>query len=143
MKRLKNIEGKNKQQLEAIKDQEEKQLQTFTKKTNQVDDFKNVSYRNELNSEAKKAYDKIRKQGKKIKYTELISTGSSAKHRYNFTIFLDLKTFAESLYNGSVSLEVAKLKKRNMENEIERLEDYNPKKEEIKTQKKMFFRKCK
>ena len=46
LKRLKNIEGKNEQQLEVIKDQGEKQLQIFAKKTNPVHDFKNISFRN-------------------------------------------------------------------------------------------------
>ena len=110
------------------------QLQ-IARKTNQVDDFKNLSFRNELNFRAKIAYDEIKKQGEKIKYTELVCVGSSIKHYYNFTIFLDFKTFAESLYNGSISLEVAKLKQRNMEYIIIKLEDYKPKKKEIKTQK--------
>ena len=46
-----------------------------------------------------------------------------------------MKTFAGSLYNGSLLLGVAKLKQRNMENNITRLEYYNPIKKEIKTQK--------
>ena len=128
MKRLKNIESKYEQQLEATTDQEEKQLQIFDKKTNQEDDFKHVPFRNKLNSEAKKAYDAIKKQGENIKYTELVRIVSSTKHHYNFTIFLDLKAFVESLYNGSLSLKIAKLKQRNMEHMITRLEYYNPKK---------------
>ena len=40
LKRLKNIEGKNKQQLDAIKDQGKNQLQILTKKTNQIDKLK-------------------------------------------------------------------------------------------------------
>ena len=135
LKRLKNIAGKNKQQLDAIKDQAKKQLQILAKKTNQVDDFKNVSFRDKQDSEAKKAYDEIKKQGKKIDYTKLVYIGSSVKHHYNFTIYLDLKTFAESLYNGNLSLKAAKLKQRNMEDEIDRLEDYNPEKEKIITQR--------
>ena len=125
--------------MDAIKDQGKKQLQILAKKTNQVDDFKNVSFRNKLNSEAKKAYDEIKEQSKKIDYTKPFCFGSSAKHHYNFTIFLDLKTFAESLYNGSLLLKVAKLKQRNMEDEIERLDDYKPKKEKIKTQKEIIL----
>ena len=66
MKILKNIEGKNERQLQAIKDQE-KQLQIFAKITNQVDDFKNVSFKNKLNSKAKKLMMKLR--NKKIKYS--------------------------------------------------------------------------
>ena len=61
LKRLKNIEGKDEDQLKAVKVQGEKQLQILAKKTNQVDDFKNISFRNKLNSEAKKAYDEIKK----------------------------------------------------------------------------------
>ena len=88
----------------------EKQLQIFAKKTNQVVDFKNVSFRNKLNSEAKIAYDAIKKQGEKTKYTELVCIGLSTKYHYNFAIFLDFKNSAESFYNGSLSLKVAKLK---------------------------------
>ena len=64
------------------------------------------------------------KLGNKVKRlnTKLVCISSSAKHHYDFTIFLNLKTFAESLYNGSLSLEVAKLKQRNMEDMITRLE---------------------
>ena len=66
LKRLKNIEGKNEQQLDAIKDQGKKQLQILAKKTNQVDDFKNVSFKDKLNSEAKEAYDKVKNKVKKL-----------------------------------------------------------------------------
>ena len=92
LKRLKNIEGKNKQQLDAIKDQGKNQLQILTKKTNQIDKFENVSFRNKLDSEAKKVFDEIKEQGKKIDYTKLVCIGSSVKHHYDFTIYLDLKT---------------------------------------------------
>ena len=114
MKRLKNIEGKNEQQLKAIKDQGEKQLH-LAKKTNQVDGFTNIFFGDKLNSKAKQIYDGIKEQNKKIDYTRLVCIGSSIKHQYNLTIFLNLKTFAESLYNGSLSLKVSKLKQRDME----------------------------
>ena len=71
-------------------------------------------------------YGEIKEQDKKIDYTKLVCIGSSAKHHYNFTIFLDLRTFAESLYNGSLSLKDAKNKQRNMEFEIDRLTSYGP-----------------
>ena len=134
LKRLKNIEGKNEQQFDSIKDQRKNQLQILAEKTNQVDDYKNISLRNKLDSEAKKAYDEFKEQSKKIDYTKLVCIGSSAKHHYNFTIYLDLKTFAESLYNGNLSLKVAKLKQRNIEIEIDRLKTYNPMKDKIVTQ---------
>ena len=40
LKRLKNIEGKDEEQLKTIKEQGEKQSQILAKKTNQVVDFK-------------------------------------------------------------------------------------------------------
>ena len=49
----------------------------------------------------KKGYYEIMKLIKKINYTKRVCIGSG-KHQYNFTIFSDLKTFAESLYNGSL-----------------------------------------
>ena len=102
MKRLKNIEAKDEEQLKAIKDQGEKQLQILTKKINKVADFKNVSCKDKQNSESKRDYNEIEEQGEKINYTKLVCIGSG-KHQYNFTIFLDLKPFAESIYNGSIS----------------------------------------
>ena len=52
MKRLKKIEDKNGEQLEAIKlDQGEKQLQILISKTDKKVDFKNVSFEGRLNSE--------------------------------------------------------------------------------------------
>ena len=130
LKRLKNTESKNEQKLEAIKDQGKKQLKILAKKTGQIDDFKNIFFRNKLNSEAKKAYDEIKEQSKKVNYTKRGCIGPG-KHQHNFTIFLDLKAFAESLYNGSLPLKVAKHKQRNMEDEIKRLEDYYSTKRKI------------
>ena len=54
MKRLKSTEGKNKEQLETIKDQGEKQLQILTSKTNKKVDFINISLKGRLDSESTK-----------------------------------------------------------------------------------------
>ena len=110
----------------------------MAKKTGQADDVKNISFRNKLNSDAKKVYDEIKEQSKKIDYTRLVCIGSG-KHLYNFTIFLDLKSFAESLYIISLPLKVAKVKQRNMEDEIRRLDDYYPKNKKFTTQKENTF----
>ena len=134
LKKLKNIESKN-EQLKAIKDQGEKQLQILTKKTDKVVDFRNVSFRDKLYFRSKIAYNEIKEQDEKISYTKLVCIGPG-KHQYNFTIFLDLKTFAESIYNSSLSLEAAKIKQRNMEDKIRKLDEYNTKKEKLKAQRK-------
>ena len=124
LERLKSIEDKDEEQFKAIKEEGEKQLLILAKKTGQIDDFKNIFFKNKLNPVIKKIYAEIKEQGKKIDYTKLVCIGSH-KHQYNFTIFLDLKTFAESLYNSSLPLK----------DRITRLEYYNPQKEKFRTQK--------
>ena len=70
MKRLKKLEDKNGEQLEAIKlDQGEKQLQILISKTDKKVDFKNVSFEGRLNSESKKMFNEIKEQNNKIDYT--------------------------------------------------------------------------
>ena len=130
LKRLQNIEGKNEHQLEAIKDQGEKQLQIFTKKRGEVDGLKNISFKNKLKSKGIIEYNKILKQDEMIDYENLIYIGSG-KHRYDFTIFLNLKTFAESIYDSNLSLKATKIKQRNMEDMIVKLDYYNPTKKRI------------
>ena len=108
LKRLENIEGKDEELLKTIKDQGEKQLQILTKKSNKEVDYKNVSFKDKLDSESKRAYNEIKEQGEKINYTKLVCI-VCLLNQYNFTIFLDL-TFAESIYDGSIFLkEVGKI----------------------------------
>ena len=45
LKRLKNIVGKNEEQLKAIKDQGKKQLKVLTEKLDKEIDLKNVSFK--------------------------------------------------------------------------------------------------
>ena len=108
LKRLENIEGKDEELLKTIKDQGEKQLQILTKKSNKEVDYKNVSFKDKLDSESKRAYNEIKEQSEKINYTKLVCI-VCLLNQYNFTIFLDL-TFAESIYDGSILLkEVGKI----------------------------------
>ena len=67
-----------------------KPLQILVKKTNLVNDFKNVSFRNRLNYEAKKAYDEIKEQSKINQIHKIRYIGSSAEHHYNFIIYLTI-----------------------------------------------------
>ena len=131
LKRLENIEGKDEEQLKAIKNQGEKQLQILAKIKNKAVDFKNISFKD---SKSKKVYSNIREQSEKINYSKLVYIGSG-KHQYNFTIILDSKTFAESIYTGILSLEAAEVKQRNMKDMIKRLDEYNTKKEKFKAQR--------
>ena len=56
-------------------------------------------------------------------YTKLVCIGSGKQHHYNFTIFLGLGSFAENIYNDNLSLKAAKIKQRNMEDMIKKLEE--------------------
>ena len=132
LKRLKNIEGKEEERLKAIKDQGEKQLQILTEKTEKVMDFKNISFKDKLNPESKNgynAYNETKEQGERINCTKLLSIvciGSG-----NIT----LPTFTESIYNSSLSLEAAKIKQRNMEDMIRKLDEYDLEKEKFRAQR--------
>ena len=61
LKRLKNVENKNKEQLTKIKDQGQKQLKILVSKMNKEVDFKKISFKNKLNFELTKLYNDIKK----------------------------------------------------------------------------------
>ena len=69
-----------------------------------------------------------------MNYTKLVSNGSG-KDYYNFTIFLSLGSSAESIYNGSLSVKAAKIKEKDLENMLIKLDEYSPNKEKYKTLK--------
>ena len=77
---------KDEEQLKAIKDQGEKQLQILTKERDKEVDFKNIIFRGKLDYKSKKAYSEIKEQREKINYAKLVCIGSG-KHQYNFNIF--------------------------------------------------------
>ena len=134
LKRLSNIEGKNEEQLEAIKDQGEKQLQVLPKKADKKIDFKmylvNIKVcKHKLNPESARVYNEIKEQNKKIDYTKLACIGSEKQYHY-----LGLGNFAGIIYNGNLSLNAAKIKQRNMEDMIRKLEYYRPSGEKYKIQ---------
>ena len=68
LKRLKNIEGKNEEQLKVLKDQSGKQpIINKVKNPN----FNNVSFRNLLDAKWMKVFNKVRNQDEIINYTQL------------------------------------------------------------------------
>ena len=96
-------------------------------------DFKNVSFKNKLNSESTKVYKESREQKKRLIIQN--SSHSGKQHQYNFAIFLGLGRFAENFYNGNLSLKAANIEQKNMEDIIRKLEYYDPKKKKYRTQK--------
>ena len=87
LKRLKNVAGKNEEQLKAIKDQEEKQLNILSNKLNKEANLNNLSFKNKLDFESNKVSNDIKEQNKKNNYAKLVCNGSG-NHYHNFTIFL-------------------------------------------------------
>ena len=55
-----------------------------------------------------KVFDEIRYQDEIIDYSRLNFIGSSKKYTFKFGDFMSLGNFAENIYNGNVSLDVAK-----------------------------------
>ena len=102
MKRLKNIEGKNEEQLKVLKDQLEKQpIISKVKNPN----FNNVSFKNLLDDKSMKVFDKIRYQDEIIDCSQFNLIGSSKKSTFKFEDFMSLGNLAENIYNGNISLD--------------------------------------
>ena len=132
MKRLKNIEGKNEEQLKMFKDQLEKQpIISKVKNPN----FNNVSFKNVLDIKSMKVFNKIRDEDEIIDYSRLNFFPSSREYSFKFEDFMSLGNLAENIYNGNVSLDAAKQEQRKIENMLKRFIDYNPIKDVYKNQK--------
>ena len=116
LKRLKNIEGKNKEQLIVLKDQLEKQ--TIISKVKNPN-FNNVSFRNLLGDKSKEVFNKIKGQDTLMDYSRLNFIGSSKKYIFKFRDFMSLRNFTENIYNDNVSLNVAKQEQKKIENMLE------------------------
>ena len=84
--------------------------------------MKNVSFKSKPNPESRRVHNEIKKQNKKIDFTKLVFVGSGKQYHYNVTIFLELGSFAENIYNGNLSLKAASIKQSNMEDTIRKLE---------------------
>ena len=122
LKRLKNIKGKNEEQLKVLKNQLEKQ--PFISKVKNPN-FNNISFRNLLDDKSIEVFNKIRDQDEIIDYSRLNFIGSSKTYTFKFGGFMSLGNLAKNIYNGNVSLDVAKQEPRKMENMLENFIDYN------------------
>ena len=132
LKRLKNIEDKNEEQLKVLKDQLEKQ--PIIRKVKNPN-FNNVSFRTFSDTKSMKVFNEIRDEDEIIDYSRLNSITSSKKYTFKFEDFTSLGNLAENIYNGKVSLDIAKQEQRKMENILKGFIDYNPIKDVYKNQK--------
>ena len=104
-KRLKNIEGKNEVQLQAIKDQGEKQLREI-KNINKSNTLKVIDKIRRKNDEANKILLEVKKIDAKLDTAELFCTKADGT-KYDFIIFALPLKFVEKVYNYKITLDEA------------------------------------
>ena len=90
LKRLKNIEGKNEEQLKVLKDQSGKQpIISKVKNPN----FNNVSFRNLLDAKSMKVFNKVRNQDEIINYSQLNFITPYKKYTFQIWRFYEFRKF--------------------------------------------------
>ena len=107
-KRLKNIEGnctKNELQLQAIKDQGEKQLREI-KNINKSNTLKVIDEIRTKNAEANKILLDIKKADEALDNVELVCTKTDGT-KYDFNRFLFPLKFIEKIHNYEITLDEA------------------------------------
>ena len=120
LKRLKNIEGKNEQQLQAIRDQEEKQLDLIGR----INTEKNGIY-DKGNKEAVKVVNKSNKVSRENRNKNFVCAHSNGT-QYDFNQYRDLNQYENDIYNGELSINDAKNEQNNVAILINELKNYGP-----------------
>ena len=129
MKRLKNVEGKNEQQLEAIKDQGENQLDAIKNYGSKKESFKKLEFPDEKQQEINKLVDELRQINKKLendkKDGNLLCVHTNGRE-YNYNKFTLLEQFYYDILSGKVTIRQTKDEQNEINKEISDLEKYNP-----------------
>ena len=106
LKKLKNIEDKNEQQLQVIKDQGGKQLEQL-KNIDKSKTLKIIDKISKKNNEANKILSEFKKIDKTLDNADLVCTKTDNKTKYDFNRFsLPLK-FIEKIHNYEITLDEA------------------------------------
>ena len=84
LKRLKNVECKNEQQLEAIKDQGERQLNVIKKYCAKKESFKKLEFSSEEDQKRNEVVDMLNKISSKLDYGKLLCVHKDGTE-YNFS----------------------------------------------------------
>ena len=126
LKRLKNIEDKNEEQLQAIKDKGEKQLKEL-KNINKSKTLKAIGEISRKNDEANEILLDIKKVDETLDNGELVCTKTDGT-KYDFNIFALPLKFTERVYNYKITFDEAKEDQDKLEKLIIRLEYYCPQK---------------
>ena len=109
LKRLKNLESKNEEQLREIKDQGKRQLHEIKNKSNDTKVLKAIRFFSNLSQAAKELLDKIKKEKNNINPEKLVCVHTNRTF-YDFNIFKSSLAFASSIYSSKISWKEAENK---------------------------------
>ena len=123
LKRLKNIEGKNEQQLDFIRDQGEEQLDLIGKIN--TDKTKSVEFYGKTNKKLVDLVKRVNKETKENKNKSFLCTNANGT-QYDFNKYRNLNQLGSEIYSGELSLEKAKGEQHEMLALINKLKGYNP-----------------
>ena len=123
-KKEKIIEGKNEEQLKAIKDQGKKQLDAIKSINRYSKALKVINFFGKLSPEAKELMNEIREVENDIDSEKLVCA-KSGKKSFNFNVFKLLFKFSANIYDGKIILE-AKNDQHKKFKQLEYLKKFDP-----------------
>ena len=141
LKRLKNIEDKNKEQLKAIEDQKEVQTKLISRDKIKAPLLKSI-YNEEVkndrinNDEAQKIFRTLEDiESSKIDYSKLIYKSSDNQY-FDFNRFRPLSSVYLKLVNGGIGINVLKWRLKEFKDDIDKLINKKTKKEPYRRNEK-------
>ena len=133
-KRLENIKNKNKDQLQAIKDQGEKQLKEL-KKTDKSKMLKAISEISKKNDETNKLLFEFKKIDRRLDKAELVFTKTDGT-KYKFNILTIPSKSIKKIHNYEITLDEAIEEQTELRKLINKLDEYGPRISKKKKKKK-------
>ena len=105
LKKIKNIEGKNEEQLKAIEDQGKKQLEEIKNINVSSKPLKTISFFSTISEEAKELMNKIKVIDDWLETAQLICTKTDGKTKYDFNKFTFPLKFTSKIYRHDFTLQ--------------------------------------
>ena len=118
LKRLKNIEGKNEEQLKN-------QLKLIENNSSDKNSFKGIRFLSNISEEAKEVLHKIKELNNEINYNKLVRVHTNGRV-YTFIIFRRLENLTRDIFSADISIKQVKTRQNEMENLLSSLNRYSP-----------------
>ena len=109
LKKKKNIEGKNEEQLKAIKDQGKKQLEEIKNINIRSKPLKTISFFSTISEEAKELMNKIKVTDDWLETAQIICIKTDGKTKYDFNKFTFSLIFISKIYRHDLTLQEVKM----------------------------------